>query len=470
MIKRLTKLAEYLTKQGIATTESQILSILRSISDWDLDLTSSDDMAMIFALHLAKNQAQQNLLSNVIQEYFENNEKLANLEKKIAKIKEQKEAMKSPGQYRAELEKNSKKAELQKKLDDKAKEEGLPKDENELKKMKIDLEKEGRQHLANGDLAQFENVNSKLQSISEMENLMSEIKKEREFINNEMENRKIQAKELDEELEETLKEIEHIDSVDRSQDFVNKNNRAVQSLGQGSHKLSISHENLPEISKFIRENKQSFKTKFLRIVSTGERRKLMIQNTIKSACKTGGKPLHLEYEKKKRSKANLLLLLDMSDSCSASSSILLTLAHSFKEVFAGGTQAYAFVNRLYDISDLMEETRIETAIDNVFKRIPTARAYTDYQRPLRMLWEDYQSKINKDTIVIVVGDARNNRLDPGEEFYRAISRRAKKMVFLNTDPKSTWDTGDSIIGVYSQYSKAFEITTLGQLEYALVNI
>lgn len=470
MIKTLTTLAAYLTKQGIPTTESQILSILRSVSDWDIDVTNSNDLAMVFALHLAKNESQQNLLADVIQEYFENKEKLDQLEKKIANIREQKETMKSPGQYRAELEKNSKKAELQKKFDEIAEEEGLPKDENELNKMEIDLDKEGRQHLADGDLAQFENVNSKLQSISEMKNLMNEIKKERESINNEMENRKVQAKELDEELEESLKEIEQIDAVDRSKDFTNNNNRAVQSLGQGTHKLSISHENLPEISKFINENKQSFKTKFLRMVSTGERRKLMIQNTIKSACKTGGKPLHLEYEKKKRSKANLLLLLDMSDSCSASSSVMLTLAHSFREVFGGGTQAYAFVNRLYDISDLMEENRIETVVENVFKRIPTARAYTDYHRPLRMLWEENQSKINKDTIVIVVGDARNNRLDPGEEFYRAISRRVNKMVFLNTDPKSTWDTGDSIMGVYAQYSKAFEITTLGQLEYALVNI
>ncbi|MDO4814908.1 MAG: VWA domain-containing protein [Gemella sp.] len=471
MIKTLTTLATYLTNQGIATTESQILNILRSVADWDVDVNDANDLSMVFALHLAKNEAQQRQLSNVIQEYFENKEKIEILESKIAKIKEQKENMKSPGQYRAELEKASKKNELQKKLDEIAEEEGLPKDENELNKMEVDLDKEGRQHLADGELAQLENVNSKLQSISEMKNLMNEIKKERDAINSEMEARKIQAKELDDELADAIKDIEHVDATDHRDEFASQNNnRAITSLGQGTNKLNINTENLPQVKAFIEENKHSFRTKFSRIVSTGERRKLAIQNTIKSACKTGGKPLHLEYEKKKRSKANLLLLLDVSDSCSASSKVILSLAHAFKEVFPAGCQVYAFVNRLYDISAIMEDTNIERSIENVFKKVPTSGAYSNYYRPLKSLWEDYHNKINKDTIVMVVGDARNNRLDTGEEYFRAISRRAKKTVFLNTDPKETWDTGDSIASVYAQYAKSFEITTLGELEYALVNI
>ena len=48
---------------------------------------------------------------------------------------------------------------------------------------------------------------------------------------------------------------------------------------------------------------------------------------------------------------------------------------------------------------------------------------------------------------------------------KALAERARNVFWLNPEPKSYWDTGDSIISEYSQYCDGiFEVRNLRQLE------
>ena len=69
------------------------------------------------------------------------------------------------------------------------------------------------------------------------------------------------------------------------------------------------------------------------------------------------------------------------------------------------------------------------------------------------------------TTVIVTGDARSNYHDPNVDALRAIARRARALFWLNPEPHRYWDTGDSIMGVYSPWcDEVSEVRNLRQLE------
>ena len=121
-----------------------------------------------------------------------------------------------------------------------------------------------------------------------------------------------------------------------------------------------------------------------------------MERTIRMTCKTGGIPLKLCYEMPKRNRANLILVL------------------------------------------------------GVLQSVPTKGVYSDYNRPMEMLWTNNRKYLKKDSFVLFLGDYRNNKNKEGTEWLKNIHARAKKMFFLNTDKKEKWGQGDSIAPVYSR--------------------
>ncbi|MEZ5165771.1 MAG: hypothetical protein R2695_04505 [Acidimicrobiales bacterium] len=86
-----------------------------------------------------------------------------------------------------------------------------------------------------------------------------------------------------------------------------------------------------------------------------------------------------------------------------------------------------------------------------------------------MFWEKYGNDIGPRTSIMILGDARNNyhapRLDhPGWA-------KARQVHWLNPEPQSYWDTGDSIVGEYAQHADGcFEVRNLRQLEAFVENL
>ena len=161
--------------------------------------------------------------------------------------------------------------------------------------------------------------------------------------------------------------------------------------------------------------------------------------------------------------ADLILILDVSGSCKAVSELMLTFIGLLKESFPRGCSAFAFVNTLYDISKVYDTADIEQSVREVLNMIPRSGQYSNYEIPLKSMWETYRSRITKDSMVIFIGDARNNKSDSGEEFMKNICRKAKSAYWLNTDTKDKWDEGDSIASVYGRYAKMYEVLNTKQL-------
>jgi uncharacterized protein with von Willebrand factor type A (vWA) domain len=77
----------------------------------------------------------------------------------------------------------------------------------------------------------------------------------------------------------------------------------------------------------------------------------------------------------------------------------------------------------------------------------TLRTYgmgsTDYGGALAELERLTLADIDHRTTVIILGDARSNYGDPGAAALRRIQARARRVLWLNPEPRSFWDLGDS---------------------------
>jgi hypothetical protein len=66
--------------------------------------------------------------------------------------------------------------------------------------------------------------------------------------------------------------------------------------------------------------------------------------------------------------------------------------------------------------------------------------------------------------MLILGDARNNNLHPRTDAFESIADRARKVIWLNPEPRAFWGLGDSIMDIYAPYcTKVTECGTLKQL-------
>lgn len=253
----------------------------------------------------------------------------------------------------------------------------------------------------------------------------------------------------------------------RKKDFQRHN--AVQSGFGGEIVIEKSFSQMSEAEKlqvleYINENARKFRTRLNRLIKTKNHYKLDLVQTVKKACATGGVPLRLAYQKPSLKKTNLILFLDVSGSCRNASELMLVFMHTMKSVFPGGCHTFAFTNRLYDISSFFDSTDAGAAVVNILNSIPRAGAYSNYETSFKKFYQDHMAKVNKDSYVYFIGDARNNKNPTGVDYIKEIARKAKKAYWLNTEEIKKWDTGDSVIGIYAPFmNRVVEMRTPAQL-------
>ena len=94
-------------------------------------------------------------------------------------------------------------------------------------------------------------------------------------------------------------------------------------------------------------------------------------------------------------------------------------------------------------------------------------ARSDFGRVLEELFAE-RALLTRTTLLLVLGDARNNRLPPRAPRLRALRDRVARIVWLVPEPRARWDTGDSVLGLYGPACAAvLECTDLAALVRAV---
>ncbi len=212
----------------------------------------------------------------------------------------------------------------------------------------------------------------------------------------------------------------------------------------------LSEDDFTKLKDYLREHAQQFRTRLDRYLRTTAHHRIDFPLTCQKACATDGIPIRLEKVKPKKQKTSLVMFLDVSGSCHNASAMMLQFMGCMVEVFGGGCHCFAFVDHLYDVTDAFIN---QEEISSILSRIPTKGVYSNYELPLRQFCDESLSLITKDTIVIFIGDMRNNQNPTGEEMMKSICRKAKNAYMINTEEERYWNIGDSIVSVYQPYMR-----------------
>jgi uncharacterized protein with von Willebrand factor type A (vWA) domain len=194
--------------------------------------------------------------------------------------------------------------------------------------------------------------------------------------------------------------------------------------------------------------------------------RLDVRRTMRRSLSSGGVPLDPAFRYRRASKPELYLLCDISGSVAEFARFTMSLLYAMKAEFSR-IRLFAFVDGIDEVTDLMESRGHELAPRNLLygTKVIAADGHSDYGNVFRRFWQVYgYADLDPRSTVIITGDARSNYRDPGLESFELIAERARKVFWLNPEPRRDWNTTDSIMAQYAtRCHGSFEAGNLRQL-------
>jgi uncharacterized protein len=230
--------------------------------------------------------------------------------------------------------------------------------------------------------------------------------------------------------------------------------------------LSASPHELREMRRTIQPLARSLARRLGRRRRQGRRRgRIDVRRTMRASLASGGVPLDVVHVRRHPRRPDLWLLCDVSGSVAEFARFTLALLYAMHEEFPR-THAFTFVDRVDDVSDLLEHRAHDVDPFHVLARasITRGRARSDYGAAATEFLLRYGPRITSSSTVIVTGDARSNWRDPGVAAFAAIAERAKRLFLWNPEPRERWNADDSVVDELAPcFDRVEEVRTIGQL-------
>jgi uncharacterized protein len=168
--------------------------------------------------------------------------------------------------------------------------------------------------------------------------------------------------------------------------------------------------------------------------------RLDFRRTIRASLPSGGVPVAPRWRARRPARPRLVALCDVSGSVAAASELCLGLLAPAADYFRR-VHFFVYVDRPIPVS--IEEGHVapEGRLD--------LHARSDFGRVIVEFSEQWGDVVDRSTLLLVVGDARNNRRPPRADVFRALAERAQRTIWLVPEPESRWNTGDSVLDRYA---------------------
>ncbi|HWK49934.1 MAG TPA: VWA domain-containing protein [Steroidobacter sp.] len=189
---------------------------------------------------------------------------------------------------------------------------------------------------------------------------------------------------------------------------------------------------------------------------------LHVPRTLRRNLKYDDAIFDLQWKSVKTDKPKVFAICDVSGSVANYARFMLMFLYSLEEVLPK-VRSFAFSSDLGEVSELFARNDIDDAIALALRQYGSGS--TDYGQALADFRKLCLDEIDKRSTVIILGDARNNYGDTRTDVLKEIYDRARRVIWLNPEARSMWNTGDSEMRHYSPYChQVDECGTLTQLE------
>jgi uncharacterized protein len=197
----------------------------------------------------------------------------------------------------------------------------------------------------------------------------------------------------------------------------------------------------------------------LRMARTG---RIDFRRTIRAGLQRGGALVDLNFRARRPRHVDLVILADISGSVRYAAQLMLELIAGARGCFHR-VSSFVYVDHLAE-ADFERGHLVMTPALDLYAR-------SDFGRVLGELWARRAGLLTRATIVVIMGDGRNNRLPARADLVREIARSCRGVVWLNPEDPARWGTGDSAIKQYAREVNALVPSrNLRELQAALVRV
>ncbi len=231
--------------------------------------------------------------------------------------------------------------------------------------------------------------------------------------------------------------------------------------------MHASREEMANLRKAIYPLTRRLAVRLTRKRRHGRKGPLDFRNTVRHSLSYGGVPAEPKFRFPRPAKPEIMVIADISGSVAAFARFTLHLVYAISSQFSK-VRAFVFIDGLDEVTRFFEGVeditdavhRVNTEADVVW-----VDGHSDYGHAFEVFWKEYGKDVGPKTSVMILGDARNNYHSSQSWVIKEIRHKARHVYWLNPEPRSYWDTGDSIVGEYGIHCDGvYECRNLRQLE------
>jgi len=281
--------------------------------------------------------------------------------------------------------------------------------------------------------------------------------------------RRLESEEFQHRLDELKKEIEAEIRrrlvADRGVEAMAKTLR--KPLPEDVDFMHASREEMVAIRKAIQPLTRKLAARLARKRRNKRRGPLDFKSTVRASLSYGGVPADPRFRYPRPNKPELIVVADISGSVAAFARFTLHLVYALSAQFSK-VRAFVFIDGIDEVTHMFQgEEDILKAVHRVNTEADViwVDGHSDYGHAFQVFWDRYGNDINPKSTVLFLGDARNNYHSTNSWVVKETQKRARHVFWLNPEPRSYWDTGDSVISEYGTHCDGvFECRNLRQLE------
>ncbi|GHF40985.1 VWA domain-containing protein [Streptomyces griseosporeus] len=242
--------------------------------------------------------------------------------------------------------------------------------------------------------------------------------------------------------------------------------RAVATTADRVDFLYAGKDRLAELRRTVQPLARKLATRLAARRRRAARGTIDLRRTLRGSLSTGGVPVRPVLRRRRPARPELVLLCDVSGSVAGFSDFTMLLVQALHDQFSK-VRVFAFVNRIDEVTGLL--THGVADAEGLSGRIRAEARLTgwhgssDYGVALGEFAERYGAAVGPRTTVFVLGDARTNMADPNLPALKRIAAQARRVYWLNPEPRAQWGTGDSAAPEYAGLVEMHECRTARQL-------
>jgi uncharacterized protein len=229
--------------------------------------------------------------------------------------------------------------------------------------------------------------------------------------------------------------------------------------------LGASTTQLDELRQAVRPLARKLAARVAAKRRRRRRGRLDVRRTVRRSLQYGGVPVEPAFRARHATRPDLFVLADVSGSVVEFAEFTLSLLYAMSREL-GRLRSFAFVDGIDELTGLLAESERGLDLRATFARAQVVAddGHSHYGQVLERFTERYGTEVDSRSTLIVMGDARANYRDPGVEALRQLRARARRVYWLNPEPRREWDTMDSVMGLFAPHcDRVFEVANLRQL-------